>query len=1124
MNDPSCRNTTFDELVDAYYEAAEGLVAGGVDIILVETIFDTLNAKAALYAVDKFFEDSGKKLPVMISGTITDQSGRTLSGQTTEAFYISVAHTKPFAVGLNCALGAQQMRPFIERLAKTADCFVFAYPNAGLPNKMGGYDDTPAEMADDVSDFAKAGFLNLAGGCCGSTPQHIGAVAEAMATFAPRTWTAHEPVMRLSGLEELTVTKERLNFVNVGERCNIAGSIRFKKLILAGDYDKAMEVARKQVEDGAQIIDINVDDGMLDGVAAMRKFLNIATTEPDIAKVPFMIDSSKFHIVEAGLKCVQGRCIVNSISLKVGEEEFLRHASIVKRLGAAAVVMAFDEEGQAATKDEKVRICVRSYNLLREKIDFPAHDIIFDPNILTIATGMEEHNRYGLDFIEACKEIKEQCPGCKISGGVSNLSFGFRGVNVIREAMHSVFLYHAIKAGMDMGIVNAGLLEVYDDIPTDLRELVESVVLCTGGSDAVERLLERAELERTKLEEAKAAGGGKAVVKVTAWREKSVEERLAHSLIKGIPDFAEADAEEARLKYDRPLSVIEGPLMSGMNVVGDLFGSGKMFLPQVIKSARVMKKAVAHLIPFMEAEKAAALAAAGLDPSTDDDSMYAGKVLLATVKGDVHDIGKNIVGVVLGCNNYKVIDMGVMVSYDRIIAEAKAKKVDIVGLSGLITPSLDEMVTVALEMKKAGLKQPLLIGGATTSRMHTAVKIAPQFETLEHPVVHVLDASRSVVVVSNLLSKDTAKRDLYVSDHLEEYEEMREDHYSSLEQRTYLSIADARKKGLKVDWAKRPADPPVPRSPGITTLDDEDLSGLIEYIDWNPFFQTWELRGKYPNRGYPKIFNDEDVGVEAKKLYDDAQAMLAKIISEKWLTAKGVVGIFPANSVGDDVEIYMDNVDRSEAAAKFCMLRQQVEKETEEPFACLSDFVATKASGVKDYLGAFAVAVFGAEAKCAEFDADHDDYNKILLQALADRLAEALAEKLHADIRRDIWGYAPDEQLDSADMLRVKYQGIRPAPGYPSQPDHTEKKVMWDLLNAEELTGIGLTDSLAMMPASAVSALVFANPESSYFSVGKIGKDQVEDYAARKEMPVEEVERWLRPNLNYEPVAATGSG
>lgn len=1124
MNDPSCRNTTFDELVDAYYEAAEGLVAGGVDIILVETIFDTLNAKAALFAVDKFFEDSGKKLPVMISGTITDQSGRTLSGQTTEAFYISIAHTKPFAVGLNCALGAQQMRPFIERLSKTADCFVFAYPNAGLPNKMGGYDDTPAEMADDVSDFAKAGFLNLAGGCCGSTPQHIGAVAQAMTKYEPRTWVPHVPQMRLSGLEELTVTKERLNFVNVGERCNIAGSIQFKKLILAGNYDKAMAVARKQVEDGAQIIDINVDDGMLDGVTAMRKFLNIATTEPDIAKVPFMIDSSKFSIVEAGLKCVQGRCIVNSISLKVGEEEFLRHASIVKRLGAAAVVMAFDEEGQAATKDEKVRICVRSYNLLREKIDFPAHDIIFDPNILTIATGMEEHNRYGLDFIEACKEIKEKCPGCKISGGVSNLSFGFRGVNVIREAMHSVFLYHAIQAGMDMGIVNAGLLEVYDDIPTDLRELVESVVLCTGGSDAVERLLERAELERTKLEEAKAAGGGKAVVKVTAWREKSVEERLSHSLIKGIPDFAEADAEEARLKYDRPLSVIEGPLMAGMNIVGDLFGSGKMFLPQVIKSARVMKKAVAHLIPFMEAEKAAALAAAGLDPSTDDDSMYAGKVLLATVKGDVHDIGKNIVGVVLGCNNYKVIDMGVMVSYDRIIAEAKAKNVDIVGLSGLITPSLDEMVTVALEMKKAGLKQPLLIGGATTSRMHTAVKIAPQFETLDHPVVHVLDASRSVVVVSNLLSKNKAKRDEYVGDHLEEYEEMREDHYSSLEQRSYLPIADARKKGLKVEWEKRPVAPPVPRSPGITALDDEDLAGLIEYIDWNPFFQTWELRGKYPNRGYPKIFNDADVGSEAKKLYDDAQAMLAKIISEKWLIAKGVVGIFPANSVGDDVEIYMDNVDRSEAAAKFCMLRQQVEKETEEPFACLSDFVATKQSGVKDYLGAFAVAVFGAEVKCAEFDADHDDYNKILLQALADRLAEAFAEKLHADIRRDIWGYAPDEQLDSADMLRVKYQGIRPAPGYPSQPDHTEKKVMWDLLNAEELTGIALTDSLAMMPASAVSALVFANPESSYFSVGKIGKDQVQDYAARKDMPLEEVERWLRPNLNYEPVAATGSG
>ncbi|CAE7720231.1 MTR, partial [Symbiodinium sp. KB8] len=976
MNDSSARNVTFDELVTAYLQAARALVDGGADILMVETIFDTLNAKAALYAIQELFEEMGRRLPVFVSGTITDQSGRTLSGQTTEAFYVSIAHVKPFAVGLNCALGAKQMRPFIERLSNTADCFVFAYPNAGLPNKMGEYDDTPAQMAEDVKDFADAGFLNLAGGCCGSTPAHIAAVAGAMAKCAPRTWTSPEPVMRLSGLEDLTVTKERLNFMNVGERCNIAGSIRFKKLILAGKFDKAMEVARKQVEDGAQVLDINVDDGMLDGIAAMRKFLNIACTEPDICKVPFMVDSSKFEIVEAGLKCVQGRCIVNSISLKVGQEEFLRQARIVQKHGAAVVVMAFDEEGQAATRDEKIRICARSYDLLVGELDFPPYDIIFDPNILTIATGMEEHNRYALDFIEACAAIKKRCPGCKISGGVSNLSFGFRGVNVIREAMHSVFLYHAIAAGMDMGIVNAGLLEVYDDIPTDLRELVESVVLCTGGPDAVERLLERAEEERTKLEAAKAAGGGKAVVKKTAWREADVEERLRHSLVKGIPDWAEEDAEEARVKYGRPLSVIEGPLMDGMNVVGDLFGSGKMFLPQVIKSARVMKKAVAYLIPFMEEEKRLALEASGKVADEDDDSMYAGKVLLATVKGDVHDIGKNIVGVVLGCNNYKVIDMGVMVPYDKILAKAQEERVDVVGLSGLITPSLDEMVTVAREMRAAGLKQPLLIGGATTSRMHTAVKIAPQFETPEHPVVHVLDASRSVVVVSSLLDKDTAKRDGYVFDHLEEYEEMRQDHYASLESRSYLPLDKARSKGLKVDWANRPSPPPVPASPGITTLDDEDIASLLEYIDWNPFFQTW-------------IFNDADVGEEAKKLYDDAQAMLARIISEKWLTAKGVVGIFPANAVGDDVEVYMSNVKRDEPAATFCMLRQQVEKETEEPFMCLSDFVAPKDSGVKDYLGAFAVSVFGAEAKCAEFEADLDDYNKILLQALADRLAEA---------------------------------------------------------------------------------------------------------------------------------------
>jgi 5-methyltetrahydrofolate--homocysteine methyltransferase len=1135
VDDPSFRNVNFEELAEAYEEQVRGLVDGGVDIILIETIFDTLNAKAAAFALETYYEKRDaaagkavKRLPLFFSGTIVDQSGRTLSGQTTEAFYTSLAHTKPFAIGLNCALGAKQMKPFIQRLSQIAECYCFCYPNAGLPNAMGGYDDTPDQMAADVRDFAVDGLLNLAGGCCGSTPPHIAAIAAAMATQRPRLMLNKPPVFRLSGLEGLTVDKGVIRFLNVGERCNIAGSIQFKKLILAGKFQDAMAVARKQVEDGALVVDVNMDDGMLDGKAAMTKFLRIAATEPDVSKAPFMIDSSKFEIIEAGLQCVQGKCIVNSISLKVGEAEFIRQAKLVKKYGAAVVVMAFDEAGQAATEAEKVRICKRSYDLLTSPaIDFPAHEIIFDPNILTIATGIEDHNRYALDFINATRTIKEVCPGAKISGGVSNLSFGFRGVDVIREAMHSVFLYHAVNAGMDMGIVNAGMLQVYDDIPKDLLALVEDVVQCRNQPDATEKLLERAQEERTKAEEAKkgvGAGGAGGVVKGLEWREKPVQERLTYSLVKGIPDFIEGDTEEARKEVSMPLDVIEGPLMSGMNVVGDLFGAGKMFLPQVIKSARVMKKAVAYLIPFMEEEKRKKLLALGKDPETDDDSMYAGKILLATVKGDVHDIGKNIVGVVLGCNNYKVIDIGVMCSCDTILQRAREERADIIGLSGLITPSLDEMVFVAKEMAKAGMKQPLLIGGATTSKMHTAVKISPQFATVDHPVIHVLDASRSVVVVSSLLDAVKTRREEYVQDILDTYEELREEHYAGLEERKYMTLAQARDRALRVDWyAKSESSsvkgsvPWVPRTLGVTPV-EMDIASLVPYIDWNPFFQTWELRGKYPNRGYPKIFDDATVGPEARRLFDDAQSMLKEIIDGKWLTARGVAGIFPANAVGDDVEVFApeDDASRSRPAETFRMLRQQAEKETDDPFLCLSDFVAPKESGIRDYLGAFAVAVHGVDKHVERFAAEHDDFKKIMLQALADRLAEAFAEALHAKMRRELWGYAADESFNTAELLKVRYQGIRPAPGYPSQPDHVEKTTMWRLLKAKETAGIELTESLAMWPASAVSALVFASPESQYFAVGKLAQDQIEDYAQRSARPVADVEKWLGPNLAYE--------
>eukprot|EP00743_Colponemidia_sp_Colp-15_P004752 GILK01005118.1.p1 GENE.GILK01005118.1~~GILK01005118.1.p1 ORF type:complete len:1266 (-),score=306.56 GILK01005118.1:85-3882(-) len=1112
VEDAGFRSVTFDEVVQAYKEQVAGLVEGGVHILLVETIFDTLNAKAALFAIDEYFEETKQpRLPIWISGTITDLSGRTLSGQTVEAFLTSVLHSNPLAVGLNCALGAEQMRPFLQRLALACPTFVSTYPNAGLPNAMGGYDETAKSFAESVKEFATAGMVNLAGGCCGTTPAHIQALAEALADVTPRVPPTIPPALRLSGLEALVVTPE-LNFVNIGERCNIAGSIQFKKLILANNYDEALSVARRQVESGAQILDINMDEGLLDGVAAMTKFLRLAVTDPDIARVPLMIDSSKFHIIEAGLKCVQGKCIVNSISLKGGEAEFLKQASIVQRYGAAVVIMAFDEEGQAADMDSKVRICCRAYDLLREKLDFAAQDIIFDPNILTIATGLEEHNNYAVDFIQAIPLIKQRCPGARISGGLSNLSFGFRGLTELRESIHSVFLYHAIKAGMDMGIVNAGALPMYDDIPTELRQLVEQVVLNKSEDGKhVERLLAYAEKEKERKER----GGGSAAVTVTSeWRGWPVEKRLEHALVKGIVEYIEEDAEAARQQFARPLHIIEGPLMAGMSVVGDLFGSGKMFLPQVIKSARVMKKAVAYLIPFMEKEKEEMRQKLQEQTGVVDEeaSRFAGTVLLATVKGDVHDIGKNIVGVVLGCNNYRVIDLGVMCSCDKILEVAAKEKVDVIGLSGLITPSLDEMVFNAKEMQRRGVTTPLLIGGATTSKMHTAVKIAPVYNG---PTVHVLDASRSVVVVASLI--DSAQKDEFIEDVRDQYAELREEHYASLQDRKHKTLAEARKKKLAVAWNERLPATLVPSLMGTKVLLQYPLAELVPFIDWNPFFQVWQLRGKYPNRGYPKIFDDATVGPEAKKLFEEAQEMLQEIIATKGLEARGIVGIYPANAVGDDIEVYANDEQRDTPIAVFHTLRQQAEPETDEPMLALSDFVAPKESGVRDYVGAFAVAAgFGLHALVAKYEADHDDFKAIMAKALADRLAEAFAELIHQRTRREFWGYAPNEEMDVDDMLKVKYQGIRPAPGYPSQPDHTEKTIMWDLMKVAEETGITLTESLAMDPAAAVSGLIFANPESHYFAVGTLCKDQMEDYARRKKVPVEQVEKWLSANLNYE--------
>jgi len=1098
---PDFRNITFDELVDAYAAQARALLDGGVDILLVETIFDTANSKAALYAIQLVFEEEYDEVPIFVSGTIVDKSGRTLSGQTGEAFIISISHAKPMCVGLNCALGAQEMRPFIEAIGKATDAFVLCYPNAGLPNTFGGYDELPETTGQNMMEFSRDGLVNVVGGCCGTTPDHIQAVVKAVDGIVPRKRqkTQSEDHMLVAGLEPLKVGRLS-NFVNIGERCNVAGSRKFCRLIKNGQYDEALSIAKVQVENGAQILDINMDEGMLDGPAAMARFCNLISSEPDISKVPLCIDSSNFAVIEAGLKTSQGKCVVNSISLKGGEVDFIEKAKIIRRFGGAVVVMAFDELGQAADRDRKVEICVRSFNILVNIVGFNPNDIIFDPNILTIATGIEEHNNYGKDFIEATKIIKERCPGCRISGGVSNFSFSFRGKEFVREAMHSVFLYHAIRNGMDMGIVNAGCLPVYDDIPKDLLKICEDL-LWNLDPEGTEKLLEYAE---------KNSAGARTEVVIDEWRNKSVEERLQYSLVKGIDKFVVEDTEEARTNtglYPRPLNVIEGPLMSGMSVVGDLFGAGKMFLPQVIKSARVMKKAVAHLIPFMEEERQAQLLLSG-DVGNEEDR-FAGTVVLATVKGDVHDIGKNIVAVVLGCNNFRVIDMGVMVPCDKILQKVLEVKADILGLSGLITPSLDEMIYVAREMERLEMKIPLLIGGATTSKQHTAVKIAPRYS---EPAIHVLDASRSVVVCSSLL--DPNAKEEYVDDVNEEYEEVREDHYENLREKKYFSLEKARALKMVVNW-KDGYKPVTPSFLGTRVFDDYDLSRLVPYIDWKPFFDVWQLRGKYPNSRFPKIFNDETVGKEAEKLYKDAQTMLESIIKNKLLKAKGIVGFFPASSVGDDIKV---SDERGDHACTFYGLRQQAEKELNECFTCISDFIAPQSSGVQDFIGAFAVtAGFGCDEICRQYEEQMDDYNVILFKALADRLAEAFAEELHERVRVELWGYDRSESLANEDLLKIKYTGIRPAPGYPVQPDHTEKTTMWNLMKVKEKTGIELSESLAMLPAASVSGLYFAHPQSTYFSVGKIQKDQVEDYSNRKGQSLAETERWLSVNLAYEP-------
>lgn len=1082
VNNPGYRAISFDELVANYYEQARGLMDGGVDILMVETVFDTLNCKAALFAIQNLKEERKSEIPVMVSGTITDASGRTLSGQTAEAFYISVAHADLFSVGLNCALGAKELRPHLEDLSNIASCFVSAYPNAGLPNELGAYDQSPEEMKEYIREFVASGLVNIIGGCCGTTPDHIKAMAEAVQGMAPRPLPVRQKLSAYAGLEPLIV-REDLNFINIGERTNVTGSRKFAKLIAENKYIEALSVALQQVESGAQIIDVNMDEGLLDSKEAMKTFLNLVMSEPDIAKVPVMIDSSKFEVIEAGLKCVQGKCIVNSISMKEGEDEFRRQANLLRKYGAATVVMAFDEQGQADTIERKVEICKRAYKILTEEIHFPAEDIIFDPNIFAVATGIKEHNEYAINFIEATRQIKAACPGAKVSGGVSNISFSYRGNDKVREAMHAAFLYHAIKAGMDMGIVNAGMIEVYEEVDKELLKLVEDVLFNRN---------ERATEELTNYAE-RVAGGGRVIQKDLRWRESIVEERLSHALVKGITEFIDIDTEEARQKYPSPLQVIEGPLMDGMNIVGDLFGAGKMFLPQVVKSARVMKKSVAYLTPFIDAEKASSGGSAK------------GKILMATVKGDVHDIGKNIVGVVLACNNYEIIDLGVMVSADKILTAAKEHQVDIIGLSGLITPSLDEMVHVAKEMQRQGFTTPLLIGGATTSKTHTAIKIDPQYNG---PVIYVLDASRSVGVVSQLLTKEEGTSVNFVIDTKTEYKELREKRAALATDKEYVTIQEARNQKVKVDWSSY--IPEIPNHLGIKVWDNIHVETLIPYIDWTPFFTSWQLKGKYPS-----IFRDAYVGDEAKKLYDHAIEMLDLIVQEKRLTIKAVTGIFEANSIGDDIQIYETGTEKISDKVHF--LRQQRKKAEGLPYQCLADYVAPVSSGYKDYFGAFAVtAGIGIESWVKMYEDQHDDYNAIMMKALADRLAEAGAEYLHEQIRKNDWGYAPNEQMSNEGFIDERYRGVRPAPGYPACPDHTEKDILWQLLEAETNTGIFLTESKAMYPAAAVSGWYIGHPDAKYFGLGNISKDQVEDYAKRKQMHVNDVERWLASNLNYQ--------
>ncbi|CAN7496747.1 methionine synthase [Rhizobium sp. LjRoot254] len=1095
VNNPGYRAVTFDDLRIAYGEQLRGLIDGGADIILIETIFDTLNAKAAIFACKEIFEEKGVDLPVMISGTITDLSGRTLSGQTPTAFWHSVRHADPLTIGLNCALGANAMREHLAELSGVADALICAYPNAGLPNAFGQYDESPEFMAAQIEEFARDGLVNIVGGCCGSTPDHIRAIAAAVAKYPPRQIPEHTSLMKLSGLEPFTLTKD-IPFVNVGERTNVTGSAKFRKLITSGDFAAALDVARDQVANGAQIIDINMDEGLIDSKQAMVEFLNLIAAEPDIAVVPVMIDSSKWEIIEAGLKCVQGKPLVNSISMKEGEKAFLHHAKLVRAYGAAVVVMAFDEQGQADTHARKVDICTRAYKLLTEQAGFPPEDIIFDPNIFAVATGIEEHNNYGVDFIEATRDIIKTLPHVHISGGVSNLSFSFRGNEPVREAMHAVFLYHCIQAGMDMGIVNAGQLAVYDQIDPELREACEDVVL-NRTPEATERMLDIAERY-------KGSAGREAKERDLKWRDWPVEKRLEHALVNGITEFIDLDTEEARQNAERPLHVIEGPLMAGMNVVGDLFGAGKMFLPQVVKSARVMKQAVAVLLPYMEAEKAAN-ALKGIHGERET----AGKILMATVKGDVHDIGKNIVGVVLACNNYEIIDLGVMVPATKILETARAEKVDIIGLSGLITPSLDEMVHVASEMERQGFDIPLLIGGATTSRVHTAVKIHPRYEAGQ--TVYVTDASRAVGVVSSLLSAEVKPG--YVETIRAEYRKVSDAHHKAESAKQRVPLAAARANAHKIDWANY--TPPKPSFLGTKVFDNWDLAELARYIDWTPFFQTWELKGRYP-----AILDDEKQGVAARQLFEDAQAMLAKVIDEKWFVPKAVIGFWPANAVGDDIKLFTDE-NRSDELATFFTLRQQLSKRDGKANVALADFVAPASSGKPDYIGGFVVTAGIEEVAIAErFERANDDYSSIMVKALADRFAEAFAERMHEVVRKEFWGYGADETFAPEDLIGEPYQGIRPAPGYPAQPDHTEKATLFELLDAEKTAGVTLTESYAMWPGSSVSGIYLSHPESYYFGVAKVERDQVEDYAVRKSMAINEVERWLGPVLNYIPAPA----